>query len=182
MFLEGFQIAEAAELIDECVLIEFLSFSFPNKTGSGNIFDINLSSLPRILHLFIRFRLLFWIGQLDRLATDATQDTVKTGDGSGVSALTQLNPEHHQTGVRIPAAHIFDELNLVLGMLVGMAVRAVRAVCQGLERAVVLLAPPIDVLSAGLVADGSICDAIFERILNYHLLKPHVLCYLTHSE
>lgn len=84
--------------------------------------------------------------------------------------------------MRVPAAHIFDELDLSICVLVGMAMGTVRAVCQGLKCAVVFLAPAVDVLSGGLVADSSLCDAIFERIFNYHLLKSHVLCYLTHSE
>ena len=67
-------------------------------------------------------------------------------------------------------------------MLIRVAVRTMRVICHGLWCAVILLPPTVDVLSAGLVADGCFCDAMFERILNYHLLKPHVLCYLTHSE
>ena len=55
MFLKGFQITETAVFVDECVLIEFLSFRFSDKAGSRNKLDIDLSSLPRILHLFVRF-------------------------------------------------------------------------------------------------------------------------------
>ena len=43
---------------------------------------------------------------------DPAQETVKSGDGSGIAALAQLHPEDHQTGVRVPAAHILDELDL----------------------------------------------------------------------
>ena len=63
---------------------------------------------------------------------DPAQEAVKTGDGSGIAALAQLHPEDHQTGVRVPAAHILDELDLSLCMLVWMAVRPVRAVSKGL--------------------------------------------------
>jgi len=72
--------------------------------------------------------------------------------------------------------------NFSFGVLIGMAVRAVRTLCQGLERTVILLAPAVDVLPGGLVADGGFGHSVIERIFNYHLLKPHVLCYLTHSE
>ena len=47
---------------------------------------------------------------------------------------------------------------------------------------VVLLSPAVDVLAAGFVTNGRCCDAVFQRILHYRLLKPHVLCYLIHSE
>ena len=132
--------------------------------------------------MLVRFCFLFRIGKFDGLAVDAAQYTVQAGDGSGVAALTQFDPKHNQTGVGVPAAHILDELDLGVGVLVGMAVRAMRSVCQGLKCTVILLTPPVDVLSAGLVADGSLCYAVIERIRNYYLLKPHVLCYLTHSE
>ena len=32
------------------------------------------------------------------------------------------------------------------------------------------------------VTDGCVCHAVFERILNDHLLISHILCYLIHSE
>ena len=182
MLIEGFQITEPAVLVNEGVLIELLSLCFTDKAGCRNKFDIDLTSLPWILHLLVRFYLLFGIGKLDGLAIDPAQDTVQAGDGSGIATHSQLDPEHHQTDMRIPAPHILNELDLGIGVLIGVAVRTVRAVCQRLECTVILLAPAVDILSGSLVADRSRCNTFFEGILNYHLLKPHVLCYLTHSE
>ena len=96
--------------------------------------------------------------------------------------LAKLDPEYHQTGVRVSAAHILDEFNLIGGVLLWMAVGTVRVVCEGLKCSVVFLAPTVDILPSSLVADSCLCYAVIERILNYYLLKPHVLCYLTHSE
>ena len=62
LLLEGLEIPESAVLVDEGILIIFLSGSFSYKTGSGNIFHINLSPLSRIFHLFIRFWNVFGIG------------------------------------------------------------------------------------------------------------------------
>ena len=70
VFLEGFQVAVSAVLVNECVLIKFLPFCLSDKTGSRNKFDINLTSLPWILHLLVRFYLLFGIGTLGGLAVD----------------------------------------------------------------------------------------------------------------
>ena len=67
-------------------------------------------------------------------------------------------------------------------MLVRVAVGTVRAVRQRTHRSVVLLAPAVDILSAGFVADCRCGYTVFLRIFNYCLLKPHVLCYLIHSE
>ncbi len=174
--------AETAVLINEGVLKIRFFRRFTDQAGFRNIFNVNLAFLSRISHLLIRFRHLFRVWQFDGLPTDPAKDTVQAGDGSGIAALGQLDPEHHQTGVRIPAAHILDEFDLIFCVLIGMAVRAMGAVCQGAHRTVILLAPAVDILSGCLVADRCLCYSVLERILNYHLLKPHVLCYLIHSE
>lgn len=182
VLLKCFQIAEATELVDEGILIILLPLCLAYQTGSGNKFYINLSLLARVLHLFVRFCHIFGIWQLYGCAAEAAQHTVQAGDGSGVTPLPEFDPEHHQTGVGVPAAHIPDEFDLIGCVLLWVAVRAVRAVSKGLDCAVILLTPAVDVLTAGFVTDGCFCHAIFQGIFNYHLLKPHVLCYLIHSE
>lgn len=82
----------------------------------------------------------------------------------------------------IPTAHVPDELDFIFCVLIWVTVWTVRAVGKGLDCAVILLTPAIDVLPAGFVADRGFGHAIFQRIFNYHLLKTHILCYLTHSE
>ena len=67
-----------------------------------------------------------------------------------------------------------------MGVLVRVAVRTMGTICQRVECTVVFLSPAVDVLSGSLVADSGLCDTVGERILNYHLLKPYVLCYLIH--
>ena len=89
-----------------------------------NIFHINLDSLSRILHLFIRLRNIFGVWQFDGLPTDPAQELIQAGDRSGVTHLSQLDLEHHQTSVRISVAHIPDQCDLFLCMLFGMAVMA----------------------------------------------------------
>ena len=85
MFSEGFQIAETAVFVNKGVLIKLLTFCFSNNAGSWNKFYINLAPLSGILHLFIRFGLLFGVGQLHRSAIDPAQGTVQAGDGSGIA-------------------------------------------------------------------------------------------------
>ena len=90
-----------------------------------------------------------------------SQESVKAGNGSGVASLPELDPEHDQTGVRVSAAHIFDEFNLFRPVLIRMTVRTVGTVGQRLQRPVVALAPAVNILAVGVVADGCFCDAIF---------------------
>ena len=173
---------EAAVLVNEGILIIFLLCRFTYEAALWNKFHINLAFLTRMCHLFVRFRDVFRIWKLDRLTVNPTQDLIQSGDGTGVATLTELDPEHHQTGVRVPAAHILNELHLGICVLVGMAVGPVRAVRQGADAAVILFAPAVDVLPGGFVVLRCLCDAFFVRITNYCLLKPHILCYLIHSE
>ena len=180
-FIKGLQIAKAAILVQESKLIEFLSLGFANQTGGGNIFDINLHPLAWICHFFVRFLDILRIWKLHSHTTDSAQDTVKSGDGSGVAALAQFNPEHHQAGVGVSAAHILNQLQFPICVLFWMAVRPVRAVSEGLNRTVILFAPTIDVLPGGLIADGGFGNAVFQRIFNSRLLKAHILCYLIHG-
>lgn len=122
MLLERLEIAKTAVLVDESILIIFLPGSFSYKAGSGNIFYINLSPLTWIFHLFIKFWNVFGIGQFLRPPVNAAKEFVQPGDGSGVSPLAQLHPEHYQTGMGIPAARILDKLDFSFRVLVWMAV------------------------------------------------------------
>ncbi len=95
--------------------------------------------------------------------------------------LAQFHPKHNQTRMRVSAAHIFDEGDFFRCVLVRMAVRTVRTVSKGANRAVVLFAPAIDVLTACFAANRRIGYSVLEGIFNYCLPKQHVLCYLIHS-
>lgn len=181
LFFERLEITESAVFIDEGILIVFLPGSFSHKAGRRNIFHINLSPLSGIFHLFIWFWNVFGVGQFYGFPVDTAQELVQPRDGSGIPTLPQLHPEYHQTGMRIPAAHILDQLDLGFCVLVWMTVRAMGTVCQGTNCAVILLTPTVDVLPGGLVADCSSCNTVLQRIFNDCLLKPHVLCYLIHS-
>ena len=66
MLLERFQIAKPAVLVDEGVLEVTASLfsvlnSSTHKAGAWHILDVDLDSLPRILHLFILFGNILWI-------------------------------------------------------------------------------------------------------------------------
>ena len=181
LLLEGFQIPKAAVLINESILIILFSRRIPNQTYTWNIFHIYLNSLSGILHLLIRFRNIFGVWKLDRLTIDPAQELVQTGDGSGIAPLPEFDPKYNQTGMWVPAAHIPNEGNFLFCMLIRVTVRAVRAVCKRTNRPIIFLPPAVDILSAGLVVDRGGCYAVFQRIFNYCLLKPHILCYLIHS-
>lgn len=186
--MECFQVAETAELVQECVLVKIpavlrrLIHCLTDQTTLGDKFDINLDSLAGIIHLLIGLRDIFGIWQLYRHLTAFSQKTVQTRNRAGVAPLPQLHPEHDQAGVGIPAAHILNQLDLLRPMLVRMAVRPVRAVFRRCLRPIVSLAPAVDVLPVGVVPGRRFCDSMLLCIQNQGLPVPGRLCYLIHSE
>ena len=131
VLLKGFQIPETAVFVQKGVLVvSALLGSGTDQTVLRNIFDIDLDPLARITHLLIGFWNILGIWQLHRHLTALSQETIQAGDGACIASLPQLYPEDHQAGVRIPAAHVLDELDLFGAVLVWMAVRAMRAVFQ----------------------------------------------------
>ena len=159
MLPESIYKAPAGVFVNGDVLIELLSLSRIDKVDGGDKFHINLDALPWMVHLFIRLRNLFEVGRMDGHDALSFEETVKTGNGAGVTTLGKLHPEDDQPCIRIASAHIRDELDLLRGMLVRMMMRASGTVPEGLDRAVEALFPPVDVLPVGLISDGSAGDA-----------------------
>ncbi len=167
MLLKCLQIAETAVFVEEGVLIIPAFFgSSTDQTALGNEFDINLYPLARILHLLIRFWDIFRVWQLLRHLSAFTQEAVQPRNGACVTPQPQLYPEYHQTGVWIPAAHILNEFNLIGPVLVWMPVRSVGAILQRLQGPIIPLAPAVDILPVGAVADCRFCHSVLLCIAN----------------
>lgn len=166
MLFECLQIAKTTVLINCSILIEFLPHSITNQAGRRDEFNVDLNALAGILHLLVRLRDILGIWQFDRHLAVPGKNTIQAGDGARIAALAQLDPEHYQTGVGVPAAHISNQLQLCFCMLVWVAVGPVRAVCQRSQRSVVALLPAVNILSVGSVTDRRFCDSMFLCVLN----------------
>ena len=130
VLLKRFEDTESAILVNGCILVKLLSFRFSHKTNVRNVFHIDLDTLTRILHLLIWLGNIFGIRQLYRHLAASGKHSIQAGDGSGVTTLTQLDPEHNQTGIGVSAPHILDQVQFFGCMLIGVAVWAVGTVCQ----------------------------------------------------
>ena len=86
--------------------------------------------------------------------------------GLAVTPSSELHPEHHKPRIRVPSAHVVDELDLFRLVLVRMAVRAMRTILERLHRTVIALHPTVDVLPVCPVPDRRCCDAVLLRIFN----------------
>ena len=167
MLLKSLHKAPAGVFIKGSVLEELLSDHMAvDQTGRGDKFHIDLDTLSRVVHLLIRLGDIFGVWRMDGHDALSFEETVKTGNGAGVTALDKLHPEDDQPCIRIASAHIRDELDLLRGMLVRMMMRASGTVPEGLNRAIKALFPSVDVLSVGLIFDGSVGDTVLFSILD----------------
>ena len=125
VLLKGLQIPETAVFVQKCVLVvsTFVGGS-TNQTAFWNVFDVDLDSLTGIAHLLIGLGDILGVWQFHRHLSALSQKAVQAGDGTCITSLPQLHPEHHQARIGIPAAHILNKLDLVGAVLVWMAVRA----------------------------------------------------------
>ena len=94
------------------------------QTGRRNKFHINLDALPGIIHLFIRLWDVLWIWRLYRHDPLLSEKTVKSGNRTGIAVLTEFYPENDQTSMGIFAAHITDQLDFIVRVLIRMVLRS----------------------------------------------------------
>ena len=167
MLFKGFHKAPAGILINGCVLKELFSDNLAAfKTGGGNKFHIYLNALPWIIHFFIWFRDIFWIRRVYRHDALLFQEPVKAGDRAGIAALTKFDPEDDETGMRVSAAHIPDQADLVIGMLVGMVMRSARKLPKRFDRTIITPFPAVDILTVCLVLYSSFGNTEFFSVFN----------------
>lgn len=167
VLLKCLQITETAVFVKEGILIipTFLG-SGTNQAALRDKFDVDLHPLTWILHLFIGLGDIFRVWQLLCHLATLAQETIQSRDGACVAPQPQLYPEYHQTSIGIAAAHIPDKFNFVGAMLVWMAVRTMGTILQGLQRSVIALAPAVDILPIGAVADCRFCHSVLLCIAN----------------
>ena len=161
VFLKGFHEAPSGILVNGSVLEELL----PNdpavfEAGERDEFHIHLNMLPGILHSLIGLRDVLWIGWMYGHDALFFEEAVESGDGAGITALPEFDPEDDQSGIRVTAAHIRDKFFFLWGMLVGVMVRPSGAVTEGIHGAVKAAFPAVDILPVGLVFDSRLGDAI----------------------
>ena len=133
---EGFQVTKTAVLINEGELVIIpavlsgISCRIADQTCCRHIFQINLHSLSRMIHLLIWLWNVLGIREFYCHFPAASQETVQPGYGSGIASSPQLDPKHDNPGVGVPSPHILYEFDLLRPVLVRVLVRAVRAVFQ----------------------------------------------------
>ena len=167
VFLKRLNKTPSGILIDCSILKELFSDHLAVlQTGGGDKFHIHLDPLAGVVHLLIRLGDILGIRRMNRHDALLSKDAVKAGDGAGVASAPEFDPENDESGMRIPAAHMADQLEFLWGMLVGMGMWASGEVTQGVPGAVIAAFPAVDILAVGLVFNGSFGNAKSLSILD----------------
>ena len=175
LFRVGSQETQAGELVNGGILEQ--AELRVRDTPAGHYFHVHLDPLTRIGHLlvmlgFIGF-FLFNRGKQSQFAQKAEQAL----RAAGVAALPQPVPQLHHAQVGVAAAHVPDQLQLRLCVLVGMAVRPPGLAGQGCHTPIPAGLPEVDVRPALVVFPAGAADAVFLRVFHQGLPIRHVLCY-----
>ena len=127
---------------------------------------IHLHALSGMGHLLVRLGFVCIFRLFGRKQPHFTHDTEQALRAAGVAALLQTVPELDHAQGWISAAHIADELQLGLCVLVGVAVRASGLAGQGRHTPVPALLPEVDVRPALVVLPAGAADAVLFCVLH----------------
>ena len=127
---------------------------------------IYLNALSGMGHLLVRLGFVCIFRLFGRKQPHFTHDAEQTLRAAGVAPLPQTMPEldHAQRG--ISAAHIADELQLGLRVLVWMTVGASGLAGKGRHTSVPALLPEINIRPALIVLPTGAADAVFLCVLH----------------
>ena len=127
----GGQEAQAGELVNSGVLVQ-AEFRVCD-TASGDHLHIHLDTLAGIGHLLVGLGLVSWFLLFRREQPQLSHDPEQALRAAGIAPLPQPVPQFHHAEAGVPAAHVPDQLQLRLCVLVGMAVGPPGLAGQGLR-------------------------------------------------
>ena len=148
-----------------------------SDAAAGNHLHVHLDPLSRISHLLVGLGFIGWFLFSLRKQAQLSHHPEQAFRTAGVAALTQPVPQFHHAQLWVPAAHVPDQLQLRLCVLVGMAVGPSGLTGQRLRRSIPACFPKVDVRPALVVFPAGPADAIFFCVLHQGLPICHVLCY-----
>ena len=167
VLFKGLYKAPAGKLINGSILKKMFSNDFTVLEADGrNKFHIDLDPLPGMIHLFIGLWDILWIVGMNRHEALFLEKTVKPRDRTRVAALPKLDPENHQSGIRITSAQIRNELDFGRRMMVGVMVRTLGELTMGRNGTIESAFPAIDILSVGLIFDSNLGNTMFFSIID----------------
>ena len=161
MLVERLHVAPSGEFINGCVLIKPFALDAVSHTGERNELDVDLDAFPGIMHLLVRlwYMLRIWRFRGHHLPLD--EESVQSGDRAGIASFSKLYPEPHEPGVWISAAHVVNEFDLLVGVLIWVMVRPTGEIREGMDVTIIAFQPAINELAVGFIANGGRSHRMF---------------------
>ena len=125
MLLKGFQIPPTGKFVNGSILVKLLICGISDDAGLWNEFYIDLDTLARKVHLFVRFWDILGVWKLNSQLSLTAQNSIQPCNGAFIAFLTQFHPEYDQTGIGISPPEVGDLLKFSFSVLVQMVVRLV---------------------------------------------------------
>lgn len=164
LFRIGSQKAQAGKFVNSSILKQ------PQlricDTAAGNHLHIHLDTLTWIGHLFIGLSFVGVLGLFGRKHLQFPHNPEQAFRTAGVATLLQAVPQFYHTELWISAAHIADQLQFRLCVLVRMTVGPSGLAGQGLHTSVPARLPEVDIRPAFVVLSACPADAEFLCILH----------------
>ena len=160
----GGEEAQARELVDGGVLEQpklRIRDAFPRHD-----LHIHLHALSGMGHLLVRLGFVCIFRLFGRKQAHFAHDTEQAFRAACIAALPQAVPELDHAQGWISAAHVADELQLGLCVLVWMAMRSSGLAGQGCHTSIPALLPEVDVRPALVVLPAGAADAVFLCVLH----------------
>ena len=160
----GGQEAQTGELVNGGVLVQ-TQFRV-GDAALGDHFHIHLDPLTRVGHLLIGFGLISWFLFCLWEHPEFPHHPEQAFRAAGIAPLLQAVPQFHHAQVRISAAHVPNQLQFRLCVLVWMAVGPTGLTRQGFCCAIPPGLPEVDIRPAFVILPAGPADAVFLCILH----------------
>ena len=171
----GSQESQAGKLINSGILKQ-AQFWVSNALA-GHHLHVHLNTLTWIGHLLVRLWFIHFFLRSSRKQPKFAHDSEQALRAAGIASQPQPVPQLHHAEVGIAAAHIPNQLQFCLRMLIWMAMGTSGLTGQGFHRAIPSSLPEVDVRPTLVVLPAGTAHTVFLCVFHQGLPVCHVLCY-----
>ena len=161
VLIKGFDIAPPGVFVNGSVLVVLFAFYTVRHAGKRDELHVDLDAFSGIPHLFIRLGYILRIWRFFGHQFPLDEESVQSGDRAGITPVSEFYPEPYEPGLRVSAAHIVNEFDLLVGVLIRMMVGPAGEIREGADVTIVAFQPAINELAVGFIANGGRSHRMF---------------------
>ena len=89
------------------------------------------------------------------------KESVQSCYRAGIAPFSKFYPKPDETGFRITPAHVVNEFDLLVGVLIRMMVGPTGEIREGMDVTIIAFQPAINELAIGFIADSGRSNRMF---------------------